>query len=476
MPKTLPPSSTSVPTEKQWLAAVEAGDSPQLRAWLKAGLEPPMLAWKAAAQSTWRPASRKSFQALASGKFPVPMEWLEHATAGQFDWGRSTFARLVPKALTSDQWLEWLGVAWMRQVHFPMRYRVSRAWSTSALLGWLDWSVEKKWVAPEAAALWCAKQSLGMLTEQRLKPLAEPALPEAGPLLKALAEHIEKHGGFSTPEMSEAQKRLFRAVFDRPIDTARLVKEPPGVGHLPREPGPPLWVSRAVDWWGAMPAEGVDNHHPASHAIAAYPECAREVLLNPGFDAVRELLVRSCVLALRSMAEDELALLLPAVLSGPNGKHVVQDWLKCYRDHDTLFPVGAMGIMLREARRQDWFEPGDGVLLQKKLLFRGVVEASSSKGEQSPKPWWDLIDILGVDPVLAEPVWVDLLSRAWVQNEAPALEAVRQGVEDWERVTGRRLALPEPVASALPAFRAWHRERALSATWAEPSSTSKPRF
>ena len=250
----------SVPSVDDWQEALRAGQSPQLRAWVKQGHEPPADIWDEASRNTWGGVGQRCFQALCAGRATIPLDALEMATSQVYGWGTKTFARLLPVAVGKDQWEAWLTNAW-RHSDSPFASLLrERRWSSADVVKWLKWGVNNGWMSAENAVEWCCQRSEGLL-------LTLPRFPDervvVGKRLALLAQAIQHQGGFFTPALQERQAKLFtqasKPSFNHQQYTERLLPKSFAVQALQpnqrKEDPPPHWLAQSVEWWGEFVVE-----------------------------------------------------------------------------------------------------------------------------------------------------------------------------------------------------------------------------
>ena len=443
------------PSLESWQEALREGRSPRLREWVKQGHEPPEEVWKEASQNTWGRVGQHCFQALCSGHFTVPVDALEHATSRVYGWGQKTFARLLPKALSKDQWEPWLTSAWSRSNGPAVALLLQRRWSSKEVLDWLAWGVDNGWMSSETAVGWCCSRSEGLILPL---PRLEEWQEKTGKSLALLAAAIQRHGGFFTPELRARQARLFTQASKPSLndqdyhDQFLSFRASSGYSAPRKATPPPHWLASSVEWWGDFVVEHSAVGHPLKDVLLQHPACVETVFSSPAFAAVRRELARVCGLAVTTLPSDWWEQHGERFWSAPENLPVAQEWLVWHNVGSEC--VATASVVLQQLSKVEALELPVDKLLRHMFSAAGTTDIAATR-----KAWLELPQVLGWSPAAGHDAWRSVLGREWVQRSVSTAFKFQQALEEWESLTGEAVALPAPQGPACTPYKAWWSRR-----------------
>lgn len=464
------------PSLEQWQEALRAGRSPQLRAWVKQGHEPPADIWDEASRNTWGGVGQRCFQALCAGRATIPVDALEMATSQVYGWGTKTFARLLPVAVGKDQWKSWLTQAWQRSDSPFASLLRERRWSSANVVKWLEWGVSHGWMSAESAVAWCCQRSEALILPL---PRFQEERAAVEKRLALLANAIQHQGGFFTPALQERQARLFtqaskpswddRQYVDRMLPRSLAASGREG-NELEKKDPPPYWLTKSVQWWGDFVVEDGLAAHPLKEVLLNHPACLETVFSDARFTSVRSELARTCGLAMTALPSSWWAENGQRFWSDPNHLPIAQRWLEWHTvgsEH-----LGVVTVVLQQLGKIQSIElPVDRLL---RYIFSS---ASANVIAADRKAWLELPQVLGWSAAACGAAWANVIGKERVHKSIATASKFQQALEEWESLTGETVALTAPPGSACAPHKAWwerrEKHRQLDAVLLAPSPPAR---
>ena len=446
------------PSLEQWQEALRAGRSPQLRAWVKQGHEPPADIWDEASRNTWDGVGKRCFQALCAGRATIPIDALEMATSQVYGWGTKTFARLLPVAVGKDRWEAWLTNAWSRSDSPFASLLRERRWSSANVVKWLEWGVSHGWMSAESAVAWCCQRSEALLLPLPRFPEERAAVEKR---LALLADAIQRQGGFFTPALQERQARLFtqasksswddRQYVDRMLPRS-LAASGGERNDLEKKDPPPYWLTKSVEWWGDFVVEESAIEHPLKAALLAHPSCVETVFSRPEFLAARKRLASICGLAVTRLEPEWWQRHGASFWSDADHLPIAQHWLSWHNIRPDQAEL--VSVVLPQMMGIDGLEIPTEKLLRSMFFSAGNAVLASDR-----KAWLELPQALGWPLAACGAAWANVFGKEWVHKSIPTASKFQQALEEWESLTGETVALPTPPGSACAPHMAWWERR-----------------
>ena len=446
--------SPSEPSLEQWQEAIRAGRSPQLRAWVKQGHEPPADIWEEAARNTWGGMGQRCFQALCAGRAKIPIDALEMATSQVYGWGTKTFARLVSVAVGKDQWEDWLTNAWNRSDSPFASLLRERRWSSANVVKWLEWGVSHGWMSAESAVAWCCQRSEALILPLPRFPEERAAVEKR---LALLANAIQHQGGFFTPVLQERQARLFTQASKPSWDDRQYVERmlprslaAQGVERkdLNKKDPPPYWLTKSVEWWGDFVVEDGIIEHPLKEVLMNHPACLETVFSDARFASVRRELARTCGLAMTALSPSWWTENGQRFWSDPSHVPIAQRWLEWHT-------VGSQHVDVATVILQQLAKIQSIELPVYRLLRHMFSSAGTAENAQEQQAWITLPQLLGWSAPECSEAWQQVMDKDWLQRSEVSASKFQQALSTWEEQTGVVVALPAPHRFACAAHKNW---------------------